>query len=397
MKAKKVKNLQDRFSYEDLAIAAQVRGTYNCGYSRIVLLSNWGDETYGTCGDVMGDDCESYAFLDFTQLKFFYAILVFQRAVKISTRQKQFNPYWHMKWGGEKPFYQLVQYGARTKDAVKNSVAAFWNLLQNVANSGDIKVCEHFWVETTPTEDIEFFPHSHNAKFHVVLKDIDPHRLYENFKDIFTHPYDRTPVSYTWDDIKSYFVELTLEQLSLTMPHLVHAHSKMDEVLMEACYNRDEEGIRYALSHGANVNALNENGESALQRLIEGHGEDEEQTIRLIDLLLNAGADIDLFGIGGMQPLTAAYYEHSVAIVRHLLEKGSNPNYNSFLIDGYPSEYDKNVSCSILSSIDTDESFECLSDRLTPEVLAIKELVIQYGGKLFRDDAVWTEDENKED
>ena len=97
-----------------------------------------------------------------------------------------------------------------------------------------------------------------------------------------------------------------------------------------------------------------------------------------------------------MQPVTAAFYRDDVEIVRHLLERGSNSNYNSFLMDVFADDYDKNVACTILSSIDTKESFDCLEEMIIPEMLEIKELVLQYGGKLFRDDAVWPEtDENE--
>lgn len=199
-------------------------------------------------------------------------------------------------------------------------------------------------------------------------------------------------------------MELTLDQLSLTMPHMLHKPSFYDEPLLEACSRHDYEGVELALSKGANPNALNERGESALQLVIEGYPETDcenddeleklyvESAIKLIDLLLNAGAYIDMFGYNGLQPLTAAVYK-PVDITRHLLEKGSNPNFNSFLSEGHLTEYDRNVSCSVLSNIATKEAFECLEEFLTPEMLEIKDLVIKYGGKHFRDDAVWTEDE----
>lgn len=392
----RVKNLQDRFSVEDITKAALVKHTYDCGYSRIALVEETSDDIYRTSFDVIDRDKDVYADVKCISLKFFYAIMVFQRAVQLSYHRKQFTPYWHVKWAGEMPFYELVQVGSNKKHQVDNSIAAFWNLLQNVANLDGITVYEQLWVNTSESEYSRFFfPHAHNAAFCLILKDVQGRIIHEDIKDLFTYPYDTTPVSYTWDEIKEYFVELTLKQLSLTMPHLMHEHSAMDDFLFEACRNHDLDSINFALSKGAHVNALTDEGESALQLVIEGHKNDDE-TIKLIDVLLDAGADVDLFGFSGLQPLSEASYLDSVEIVRHLLEKGANPNYNSYLTDGFLTEYDKNVSCSILSRIDTKESFECLSDAITPEMLQIKDLVIQYGGKLFRDDAVWTETENEE-
>lgn len=392
----RVKNLQDRFSVEDITKAALVKHTYDCGYSRIALTAVTNDDIYRTSMDVIDHDKSVYSDVTCISLKFFYAIMVFQRAVLLSYHRKQFNPYWHVQWGGEMPFYELVQVGSNRKHQVDNSIAAFWNLLQNVANLDGITVHEQLWVDTSESQYSRFFfPNAHNAAFCLILKDVQGKTIHEDIKDLFTYPYDTTPVSYTWDEIKEYFVELTLKQLSLTMPHLMHGHTAMDDFLFEACRTHDLDSINFALSKGAHVNALTDEGESVLQLVIEGHKDDDE-TIKLIDVLLDAGADVDLFGFSGLQPLLEASYLDSVEIVRHLLEKGSNPNYNSYLTDYCVNEYDKNVSCSILSRIDTKESFECLSDSITPEMLQIKDLVIQYGGKLFRDDAVWTETENEE-
>ena len=379
----RVLNLQDRFTIDDIIISSRVKYTYNSGYSRVALATTNDKDILRTSFNVTNGKTASYTntWVYYYSLKLFYAMQVLLHAILQSYEQKRFVPYWHIKWGGQKPFYELVQYGSTKKNPVENSIAAFWNLLQNTANSGEITVHEQYWLQPTETEEQTFFS-SHNVEAYLVLKDISLVNK-KQIPDIFTHPYDLTPVSFKWDEIKEYFVELSLPQLALTMPHLMHAHSTIDELLLDACRNRDWESIQFALAKGADVNALTEQGESALQLLIESHAETDE-TIRIIDVLLDAGADIDLFGITGMQPLTAAFYEDDVEIVRHLLEKGSNPNYNSFLMDAFDDDYQKDVACTILSSIDTKESFDCLENMITPEMQEIKELVLQHGGKLFR-------------
>ena len=391
----RVKNLQDRFSVEDIELATRVRSTFNSGYSRIALASQGNNDIFHTMFDVVDRNAHINAPVECISLKFFYAIMVFHRAVQMSYSKKQFVPYWNLKWGGSKPFYQLVQYGSTRRNTIEKSIAAFWNLLKNVTYSREIKVYEHFRVNPMPTKYSEFFFDPQNSKYLLVLKDIDLAFQEDIVTDLFTYPYDTTPVTFTWEEIKDYFVELTLDQLTLTMPHLVHRHACIDDLLFEACCDSNPEAIRAAISLGADVNALTEQGESALQLLIQTY-EDEDDVIKLIDVLLDAGADIDLFGFDGVQPITSAFFRGAVKIVRHLLERGSNPNYNSYLTDGFITEYDKNLSCSILGEMHTKEGFDCLADTITPEMLQIKDLVIQHGGKLFRDDAVWTEMEDEE-
>lgn len=387
---KRVLNLQDRFTIDDIVLSSTVKYTYNSGYSRVALATTNEKDILLTSFNVTDRNTDSFTNINVEcfSLKLFYAMQVLQHSILQSYDLKQFVPYWHIKWGGQKPFYELEQYGSTKKNPVEKCIAAFWNLLQDTANSGKITVHEQYWMQPTEAEDQSYFSH-HNVEAYLVLKDISWDNR-EQIPDLFTHQYDLTPVSFAWDEIKDYFVELSLPQLALTMPHMMHAHSTIDELLLDACRNRDWESIQFALSKGADVNALTEQGESALQLLIKSHAETDE-TIRIIDVLLDAGADIDLFGINGMQPLTEAFYNDDVEVVRHLLERGSNPNYNSFLKDAFEDDYQKNVACSILSSIDTKESFDCLEEMITPEMREIKELVLQHGGKLFRDDAVWSE------
>lgn len=390
-----VLNLQDRFTIDDIVLSSRVKYTYNSGYSRIALATTNDKDIRHTSCNIADKNCGSYKNISVVcySLKLYYAIQVLQHAILQSYEQKRFVPYWHIQWGGSKPFYELMQWGSTKKNQVENSIAAFWNLLQDTANSGKITVHEQYWLQPTETEEQTYFS-SHNAEAYLVIKDASWGERGQ-IPDWFTHQYDLTPVSYTWDEIKEYFVELSLPQLALTMPHMMHAHSTIDELLLDACRNHDWESIQFALAKGADANALTEQGESALELLIESYV-DAAEAIRIIAVLLDAGADIDLFGITGMQPVTAAFYRDDVEIVRHLLERGSNPNYNSFLMDVFADDYDKNVACTILSSIDTKESFDCLEEMIIPEMLEIKELVLQYGGKLFRDDAVWPEtDENE--
>ena len=104
---------------------------------------------------------------------------------------------------------------------------------------------------------------------------------------------------------------------------------------------------------------------------------------KIISYLLEQGADIDLFGYGGSHPLTQCYFSDSLSLMKFLLKKGANPNYNEYLTD--------------LS--DTDRQLDIVSCVLTwmwdyfdqePERIALMQkmerLLLSYGAKAHPDD-----------
>ena len=134
--------------------------------------------------------------------------------------------------------------------------------------------------------------------------------------------------------------------------------SAIDKELFAACNRMDLDGVKRAIELGANVNALNSYGECPITETIQYSADhfrernkkytDEEyeehkrmaleRTTPIVELLLEHGADIDLFGYDGLQPLVTAYLDGNVEMTKFLLEHGSNPNYNSYLTDITPEE-----------------------------------------------------------
>ena len=173
--------------------------------------------------------------------------------------------------------------------------------------------------------------------------------------------------------------------------------SKADRALFIACRELNLGAIRTALKKRARVNILNEEGNSPLCEAISYSrwhcfpsdrepGPEEYFTLRqkgqalcvkAAEYLLGKGADPDLFGKGGTQPLLEAYYNEDVPLVRLLLGKGSNPNYNSYVTD-IADPLNKGISSSVLYDIYGE------TDSLTPAQTEIMELVYRYGGRVFR-------------
>ena len=90
--------------------------------------------------------------------------------------------------------------------------------------------------------------------------------------------------------------------------------------LIEAAKNVDRDAVRTLLKQGANVNAADTDGTTAL------HWASYRDDLEMTDLLLGAGAKVNAANDLGATPLWAACQNGSEALVRRLLAAGANPN-----------------------------------------------------------------------
>lgn len=392
IQTKKYPNYQDLYSFSDCKKAYEARRTFNCGLSPVCLSA---PDLHDSCVKeiIKGRKAKS-AEVFFRTLKLEYAIRVWLRAALVSAH----NPgpllyYWWLRYQDNETSFREIKYSEfYAKTTPEKLVAGFWKLLEEIADSGEIKVCEGYSYNSRSSDINPSFT------FTVVLDRESAKEVAEEVKDVFTHPYSLTLRTYSWNDIKDLFVQLTLKQLSLMNPAKLHKHTEIDDMLFASCKQLDWEGVKNAIKKGANVNALDKDGRSALQhtlafftehgkRLDKEYTEEEnkaikaenyEKCVRIVDYLLDLGADIDLFGMGwGMQPLAEAYYAGSLEMVRHLLERGANPNYNSFRNDDLSFGRDEDTHCTILSVID-----DCLIEEYDEYEQSVEKLIREYGGRL---------------
>lgn len=390
---KKYPNFQDVFSLEDIEVARNVIETRNCGMSRIAL--NAPSQIYRLNKWLFNKNETTSALIKYKTLKFRYAEEVWYKAVLISEN----NPsnmlyYWWLHWeDNNTSFRELAESDNFRNITTRELLDGFWTLLREIADSGGLKVNEGYHIYSQNMKD--FFKEPQIA-CDVIIDAKEARDIEKVIDDVYAYPYDKAPKSFSWKDIEPFFTELTLNQLRLTMPSFMHKHDSLDDMLSEASFRQDYELMEMLIKRGANVNSLNERGESPLQRVVEyswaidddinseettpldSNEHRLKQTKKCIDLLLDNGADIDLFGYDGMQPLACAYYDHSVELVKYLLDKGSNPNYNSYLMDNEFWPRLKNVRCTILEVIN-DDLYEEYDD--TEKV--IEKLIREHGGRQF--------------
>lgn len=399
-KGKKCPNFQDLFSQEDIFLAQRVNRTHETGLSRIVICAP--EQRYVIHAPLFPN--ADSTTLDCMTLKLKYAKDVWTKAVLVSKK----NPgellyYWWLNWKvNETSFNHLEYSNFHHEITVAELLTQFWALLESIADSGDIKVSERLNMQTkTSSWDWDSEP---RVGCEIVVDEETGQAVYEKVsgkwpdkKVVYDYPYNKTPRSYKWLEIKDMFIELTLDQVRLVQKGMMHRFASIDEELFAACNRLDIDAVRRALELGANPNALNKHGECPITETIQYQSahfievdknytkEEYEEYKRkafelakpIVELLLEHGADVDLFGYDGQQPLLAAYYDGNVEMTQLLLEHGSNPNYNSYLTDITSEEEKASVSSTSLFSL-----YEEIDDY-TPEQIAIEKLLYQYGGRVF--------------
>jgi len=399
-KDKKCPNFQDLFSLEDIFVAQRVNRTHETGLSRIVICAP--EQRYVIHAPLFPKAHSTD--LDCMTLKLKYAKDVWTKAVLVSSD----NPgellyYWWIHWKENDTSFNHLEYSNFYHDiTVEELLSKFWALLESIADTGDIKVAEGLNMQTkTSGWTCDSEP---KVRCEIVVDEETGRDVYEKVsgkwpenKVVYDYPFNKTPRSYKWAEIKDMFIELTLDQLRLVQKEKMHKCSSIDEELFAACNRMDIDAVRRALELGPNPNALNKMGECPITETIQYSADhfrewnkkytDEEyeehkrmafeRTKPIVELLLEHGADVDLFGYDGEQALVAAYLDGNVEMTRFLLEHGSNPNYNSFLTDITSEEEKASVSSTALFYL-YDEI-----DDYTPEQIAIEKLLYQYGGRIF--------------
>lgn len=379
---KQVPNWTDLYTFEDYVQAKQSFATFDCGLSPVCLCA----PTQHYCinsSQKFGDERTNSATINLRTIKLEYAIQVWTKAALISkTNGNPLQYYWWLHYEDTSSSFRELKYSTSygVNQRSEELIQGFWNLLEEIANSETIKVREGYTV-TNKT----LYGETH-VNFTVVLDmpKADWHKA--DLNNVYEHTYDLTSRSYKWNDIKDLFVELTLHQLSLCDDEKLYKNTYVDELLFSACRVLDIDMVKHAVQLGANVNALDKGGESALQKTIEDcswndiyldkeYTAEEKKSIRannfrkchdIVEYLVSQGADVDLYGVDGLQPLMCAYYDGNLDMVKFLFEHGSNPNYNSYRCDDINRSYThRSTLIKVLDDeIDDYSDFQLKVDKL---------------------------------
>lgn len=219
--------------------------------------------------------------------------------------------------------FNTIRFSNKAKNAEYTKL--FWETLESVANSGTIKV----FVGRLPKRPYPWDPSESYEE--IVIDDNDDYKPHQSHPEITEC---RECDGLLWEDVKHYFVQLTEDELALLHGEQIlnRQPTEIDKELLAACEKVDVEGIKVALSRGANPNAFSIGpwSEAAMPLMISSYSHMEEDKnepalFESIKLLLDAGYDINLSPCDN----ATALYESTLSdpsIVKFLLENGADPN-----------------------------------------------------------------------
>ena len=90
-------------------------------------------------------------------------------------------------------------------------------------------------------------------------------------------------------------------------------------LLIDAAFYKRQKVMEWLLAHGANINAQDENGFSAL------HAATQEKNIKMVSFLLQNGAHVNIQDAFGNTPISRTNLATPIELFRMLLEAGANP------------------------------------------------------------------------
>ena len=337
-------NISEIYSVKDCLRNADI--TFNCGYFP-VAISRPKERL-----DISGLKFDNIPFnVSLTNrllsLKLYYAIQVLLMAM-CSIKWNRPNRY-RMKWIPASDSFNRLIY---LDESINDEIGEFYEMLKTVCTSGVVKVSEgsyvsleHEIMESSYTNWIDI-SNGRDITVNIVIDTDDVHSVTKDGDLLNQDRYKVKNVSYDWEEIKDYFITLSLKDMELLHGSRINRHEPKDEPLFQACEKLDIEAIKKSIQDGANVLAVNENGESVIYKCVEGVEELEQveedtwvsvapkQKItamkECIDYLIQKGADINLYGFGCCcSPLCESEYICDASVMEFLLSRGANPNYNT--------------------------------------------------------------------
>lgn len=96
---------------------------------------------------------------------------------------------------------------------------------------------------------------------------------------------------------------------------------KLNKLLLEACEDNNDEIIRQLINDGADINAKGPFELTPLHQVIINH---KKEALHLVQILINAGSDIDATDISNRTPLFYAASKNMLDVVSFLIEHGAD-------------------------------------------------------------------------
>lgn len=293
------RTLEQLYTREDFRTVEELKKTMDFKYCPVVFSA-----------------FEMLNYGDYTDIRALYLSKVWEETYKIISNDGVNWPFEQHSWiyNPDSYFKKLIF----TCYDFEGEVKRFWETLKDVADSGKIKVQEK--IEQTKNG----YTYCIGFEKKDSISHIDASKLY----------------SWKWEEIKDFFFELPVDLIALLNGENLNQCSAKDLPLFEACEKGSITDIKKAIKNGANVNAINPKGCSPVQLITDpGYFVNRDRTEKikkLLDLLLENGADINLYGFN------SEMFCHDIIgnavilgsdLLEYVLSHGANPVQNNTICD----------------------------------------------------------------
>ncbi|MCG3167251.1 MAG: hypothetical protein POELPBGB_03038 [Bacteroidia bacterium] len=296
-------------------------------------------------------------------LKLAYAIQVWEIARDLTNRR--YHDFCFHEWISENSSIKKLKFTSRDR---KSADKYFLQKLKDVCNDEKITVSEGSiftrdeYVGFINSDELLLEVSIAERKITDEMMDKIRRQFSNNEK---SYSFDKHNIRFSFDAISDFFVQTDEHLLSLlNAKDGAKQVASIDRELFDQAERLNLEGMLKAIENGANINAIDEDGQTTLTKAIkasrydfivfnEDNDRDEyvennpdysdEEKIAVAEKLLSLGADINLFGYDGLNGLMFCAYQHNPVLMKFMLNKGANPNFNYFPDDDDDDIYSSSV------------------------------------------------------
>lgn len=395
-----MKNICEKYTKEEIQLVNEIQNVLyisretwqSTNFLPFQVRSNGAFSYCGFNTDINGKEVSVYMYLYTAKLDF--AIQVWELAQELTI--KRYFDYLNYEWTND--VIKTVKFTSKNR---KSAEIYFEEMLKQLCDGFDIRVSERAVFKREKINDNSLILDVCIDEFKISDEIKDKIRNQFNEKKTYSS-FDKQNLHFSYDEIKDFFVKTDEHLLSLLNANEgVKQITKEEKLFFEAAERLDIAEMIVAISKGVNINSIDEDGETAITKIIKAFRYDftivsdlekiEEQgykipdytngeKICIIQSLLDLGADINLFGHDGLNGLQYTAYQHNDILMQFLLENGANPNVNYF--DDEP-----HLVSAPLDTVSFE--FHCCEDKEDEEkVERCYQLLLKYGAVFELDNQI---------
>ena len=325
-------------SKDEMKTARGVHQTHDAGFSPIAVCCPGESQYWRHCYSNGNSASERYT------PRAFYAISVWKRTSEIILAMPEFSNALEVEWFPISATFRSIRYRNLNR---RKYIRTFLEIAEKIADSKTITVHYGKSAFTAQSDSPEII-----SRTYIMPEEmLDEYRCKGLGKEFENLPQDQT-FSFSWEEIKELFVELSPIQLAFCAGDAINNYgSEMDQEFLDSCNACDLPRMKQLFAQGANIHAVSEFGEMAVPYLLRNFFDefytyetfqmprkDQEDLLEQIyqkklpalDWLISQNYNLDLSAYDSSTPLYDSIHAPDTRLMEYFLREGANPEVESF-------------------------------------------------------------------